>query len=129
MNKGFIIGRISTDVELKTTTSGIAVTRFNIASDRRMSNGEKQTDFFTCVAWRNNAEFISKYFQKGNMVLLTGSWQTNSFEDKEGKKRTSYEFIVDSANFTGEKKESKPNIGIEPDALKFVEEAMDQLPF
>lgn len=104
MNVVIIMGRLTADPELRTTGSGISVTSFSIAVDRAYQNGgERQTDFINCVAWRNNAEFISKYFTKGQMIALRGSLQQNNYTDKDGNKRTSYNVVVDSANFCGSK--------------------------
>ena len=105
MNVVILIGRLTADPELKTTNNGVSVTSFSIAVDREYTK-EKQTDFINCVAWRNNAEFISKYFTKGQMIALRGTLQQNNYTDKDGNKRTSYNVVVDSAQFCGSKSES-----------------------
>ncbi len=107
LNVVVLMGRLTADPELRTTGSGISVTSFSIAVDRAYQNGgERQTDFINCVAWRNNAEFISKYFAKGQMIALRGTLQQNNYTDKDGNKRTSYNVVVDSAQFCGSKSES-----------------------
>lgn len=104
LNKVIIMGRITHHLELKQTTSGKAVLSFSIAVDRyNKDENEKTADFFNCVAWDRQAEFISKYFDKGRLIALVGKLQTRSYEGKDGAKKTATEIIVDSAEFTGEK--------------------------
>lgn len=106
-NKSILMGRICNDLELKTTPNGIAVLSFRIAVDRnyQTKGEEKKTDFFNIVAWRTTAEFISKYFSKGKMILVDGELQTRQYTDKNGSTQNVVELIVSSAHFTGEKKE------------------------
>lgn len=107
LNVVVIMGRLTANPELRTTNSGISVTSFSVAVNRSYSkDGNNQTDFINCVAWRNNAEFISKYFTKGQMIAIRGSLQQNSYTDKDGNKRTTYDVVVDSADFCGSKAES-----------------------
>lgn len=106
MNKIVILGRIGQDIELKQTQSGVSVVTFNIACDRNFSK-DKVTDWFTIVAWRNTAEFIGKYFKKGDSILLSGELQTRSFEDKQGNKRTVTEVVASEAFFCGTKNEAE----------------------
>lgn len=114
-NKVIMMGRITKDLELKTTTSGVSVLSFSIAVDRRFSqNGEKVTDFFNVVAWRNSAEFIANYFHKGDAILIEGEMQTRVYEDKNGVQRMAYEIIVDRASFTGSKKSNNVEAGAVP---------------
>ena len=94
MNNLTMLGRIANDLELKQTTDGVSVTNFTLAVDRRTAK-EKTTDWIDCVAWRGTAEFICRYFQKGAPIIVTGSLQTRSWEDKEGKKRKS---VVDAVS-------------------------------
>ena len=107
-----IMGRITRDLELRHTQSGTAVCQFCVAVTRSFkdANGEYQSDFIDCVAWRNSAEFITKYFSKGAMIALDGELQTRNYTDKDGNKRKATELLVSSAAFTGEKREaaSKP---------------------
>ena len=105
-NKVIMLGRITQDLELKTTPSGVPVLSFSIAVDRRYQTKgeEKKSDFFNCVAWRNEAEFISRYWTKGRPILVEGELQNRSYDDKNGVKRYVTEIIVDRATFTGDKK-------------------------
>lgn len=104
LNKVIIMGRITHHLELKQTSSGKAVLSFSIAVDRYSKDeNEKTADFFNCVAWDKQAEFISKYFDKGRLIALVGKLQTRSYEGKDGTKKTATEIIVDNAEFTGEK--------------------------
>lgn len=101
-----LTGRLTADPELKTTPNGVSVTSFSIAVDRRYKAGEeKQTDFINIVAWRQTAEFISKYFQKGKMIGIEGSIQTRKYQDKDGNNRTAFEVLADNVQFV----ESKGN--------------------
>lgn len=104
-NKVILMGRITKDIEIKTTLSGVSVTSFSIAVDRRVQSkdGEKVTDFIDCVAWRQTADFISRFFSKGKLILVEGELQTRTYTDKSGNNRKAVEVIVDRAAFTGEK--------------------------
>lgn len=103
-----IMGRITRDLELRHTQSGTAVCQFCVAVTRSFkdTNGEYQSDFIDCVAWRNSAEFITKYFSKGAMIALDGELQTRNYTDKDGNKRKATELLVSGAAFTGEKREA-----------------------
>lgn len=105
LNKAIIMGRITHDLEVRQTQSGTAVLQFTVAVDRNYSKdgGEKQTDFISCVAWRQTAEFIGRYFGKGRMIAVDGRLQSRTYEDKNGVKHYLTELIIESANFTGEK--------------------------
>ena len=107
MNTVVLMGRLTKNPELRQTQSGTDVTQFTIAVNRRYkdANGEYPTDFINCVAWRQTAGFISKYFAKGAMIAVTGTLQTRKYTDKQGAERTATEVVVDNAEFTGEKKE------------------------
>ena len=107
-NKVIMIGRLVADPELRTTPNGINVASMRIAVDRPYSKGgERKSDFFNVVAWRQNAEFVSRYFAKGRLIGIEGSLQTRDYTDKEGNKRTAFEIQVDRAFFT----ESKSSAG------------------
>lgn len=108
LNSVILMGRMVADPELKTTSSNLSVLSFTVAVDRAyQSQGqERQADFINCVAWRQNADFISKYFRKGQMIAVQGSLQSRNFEDKNGNKRTAFEVVVDRASFCGSKAES-----------------------
>ena len=107
LNTAILMGRLTADPELKTTQSGLSVTSFCVAVDRRyQKDGEKQADFINVVAWRQIAEFICKYFKKGQMIAVQGSIQTRNYEDKNGNKRTAVEIVADNVSFCGSKSES-----------------------
>lgn len=103
MNRIILMGRLSADPELKRTPSDLPVTSFTVAINRpKGKDGTQNTDWIDCVAWRNTAEFICNYFEKGKLILLEGSLQTRSYEDKNGNKRKAVEVLVDHVEFTGE---------------------------
>ena len=111
LNKVVLAGRITSDPELKQTPNGVSVLSFRLAINRRTSsrNGEQsepQTDFISMVAWRQTAEFISKYFRKGSAICVTGSIQTRSWQDQQGQRRTTTEVVVDDAMFVDSRSES-----------------------
>lgn len=107
-----LTGRLTADPELKTTNTGISVTSFSIAVNRRYRAGEEtQTDFINIVAWRQTAEFITKYFKKGNMIGIEGSIQTRKYTDKNGNNRTVFEVVASNAQFVESKKDSTPSAG------------------
>ena len=103
MNIVCIMGRLTADPELRTTQSGTSVTSFTVAVDREFKKDE--TDFLTVVAWRQTADFITRYFRKGKMIAIVGSIQTRVYEDKNGNKRTATEIIAEKASFCGDKNE------------------------
>ena len=112
MNSVQIIGRLTADPELRHTQSGTACTRFSVAVDRRVKQGEeKQADFITVVAWQQRAEFICKYFSKGQKIALTGSIRTGSYTDNNGNKRNTFEVWAENVEFCeskGEKQTAQP---------------------
>lgn len=111
LNKVVLAGRITKDVELKQTTAGVAVVTFSLAVNRKYANGNNQppTDFFYVTAWRQTAEFISRYFRKGSSICVAGSLQTRSWEDKNGNKRTVVEIVADEAMFVDSKSDADGN--------------------
>lgn len=130
-NKAVIMGRICNDLELKTTPSGVSVLTFSVAVERRYQNDKenKQTDFFNCVAWRNEAEFISRFWSKGRMILVEGELQNRKYTDKTGTERQITELIVERACFTGEKTERDvPPPPEEPPQYKKQEKSAEQKP-
>ncbi len=108
LNCAIIMGRLTADPELRTTPNGISVTSFSVAVDRsyQKAGAERQTDFINVVAWRQTAEFVSRYFHKGSMIAVQGSIQTRNYEDRNGNKRTAVEIIADNVSFCGSKAES-----------------------
>ena len=104
LNHIVIMGRLTRDPELRYTQSQIPVASFRVAVDRDFGRGEeRQTDFIDCVAWRSTGEFVSKYFQKGSMAVVSGRLQMRDWTDKDGNKRTSAEVVADNVYF-GESK-------------------------
>ena len=103
-NKITLMGRITHDLELKSTPSGNSVLSFAVAVERayQTKGEERKTDFFNCVAWRANADFISRFFSKGRMILIYGELQNRKYTDKNGVERHVTEIIVERAYFTGE---------------------------
>lgn len=108
LNKIILMGRLTRDPELRRTGSGTAVTSFSLAVDRdfKSQSGEKETDFIDVVAWRNTAEFVSKYFTKGRMAVVEGSLRMRDWTDKENNKRRSAEVIANNVYFADSKKEN-----------------------
>ncbi|MBE6809289.1 MAG: single-stranded DNA-binding protein [Ruminococcaceae bacterium] len=107
-----LTGRLTADPELKTTSNGLSVTTFSIAVDRRYRSGEeRQTDFINIVAWRQSAEFITKYFKKGNLIGIEGSIQTRRYQDKNGNNRTAFEVVVNNVQFVESKRDGVAPMG------------------
>ena len=108
LNKVVLAGRLTADVELKTTQSGLSVCSFTIAVNRRFQKeGEQNADFINCQAWRTTAEFISKYFRKGSSICVAGSIQTRSWTDGNDQKRYATEVVVDEAMFVDSKNDAQ----------------------
>lgn len=108
LNKVVLAGRLTADPELKQTPSGVSVCSFSLAINRRRSaEGQQQTDFINCVAWRQTAEFISKYFKKGSALCITASIQTRSWTDSNNQKRYATDVVVDEAMFVDGKNNSQ----------------------
>ena len=101
MNKVFLIGNLTRDPEIRETPSGVSMCRFSIAVQRPYSgqDGERQTDFFECTAWRGLAETIARFTKKGNKVAIVGSVQIRNYEDNQGMKRTAVDIIVQDCEF------------------------------
>lgn len=108
LNVVVLTGRLTADPELRHTPNDLAVTSFSIAVNRRFARAgeERQTDFIDIVAWRNNAEFVCKYFKKGSLIAIEGSIQTRSYQDKDGNKRKAFEVIANNVQFVESKKDS-----------------------
>ena len=117
-NKVILIGNLTADPELKQTQNGISVTSFSIAVSRRFSSknteNAQQADFINIVAWRNTAEFITKYFQKGKSILIVGSLQTRNWTDQNGQKRYITEVVAEEAQFVEKKGEGVSAAGAAP---------------
>lgn len=111
LNTITIMGRLTRDPELRHTQSDLAVASFTLAVDQDYAKGEKKTDFIDCVAWRQTGEFVSKYFTKGSMAVVSGRLQIREWTDKEGNKRRSAEVVADRVYFGDiKKKEDSPGL-------------------
>ena len=111
LNHIVIMGRLTRDPELRHTQSGTAVASFSLAVDRDYSSrdgGERQTDFINIVAWRQSAEFVAKYFKKGNLIGIEGSIQTRRYQDKNGNNRTAFEVVANNVQFVESKRDTAP---------------------
>ena len=109
MNKCIFIGNLTKDAELTTTPNGVSVAKFTIAVSRRFTNadGEREADFIDCVAWRNQAENLSKYCSKGDKIAVTGALQVRTCEAQDGTKRKITEIVADDIEFIGKKKDGE----------------------
>jgi single-strand DNA-binding protein len=120
LNKVILGGRITADVEQQATPNGVAVAKFTIAINRRGSK-DGATDFIDCVAWRQTAEFISKYFTKGSSICVVGELQKRTYTDKDGNKRYITEVIVNEANFVDSKSDAGQTATDAPSAPSYEE--------
>lgn len=116
MNKVILIGRLTADPELRQTQGGVASCRFTVACDRRFADkntGERQADFISCTAWRQTAEFVTRYFNKGKLICVEGTLRNNNYQDKNHPDVTHYttDVLVDNVEFVGGKGESGGNGG------------------
>lgn len=130
MNKVFLIGNLTKDVELATTSSGTSVARFSIAVQRRFANadGEREADFFNVVVWRGQAENCSKYLSKGSKVAVEGRLQNGSYEAQDGTTRYTTDVVAEQVEFVGRKKSDNGDSGEGiPEGLTPVDD--DKLPF
>ena len=130
LNKIIIMGRLTKDVECKRTQGGTAVANFTLAVDRdfKGQNGEKSTDFIECVAWKNSAEFVSKYFGKGKMAIVEGRLQIRDWKDKDGNNRRTAEVVADNVYF-GESKNGASDKLPEETTFEEIQEEDGELPF
>ena len=117
LNKVILMGRLTADPELKHTPSNVAVCSFSLAVNRSFNKDE--TDFFDIVAWRNTAEFVSKYFTKGQQMALSGRLQTRTWEDRNGSKRKTVEVVADEVFFADSKRERGQATPAREEALPF----------
>lgn len=131
LNKICIMGRMTSDPELKSTTTGTPVTSFTLAVDRNFKDkqtGERAVDFIPCTAWRGTAEFVSRYFMKGRMAVVEGSLQMRKWTDKDGNKRTSAEVVAENVYFGDTKTDGIVAPG-KPVFVEMAEEDDGELPF
>ena len=130
MNFIAIHGRLVRDPEIRQTQSGVSVTTITVAVDRAYSaGGEKQTDFFDCVFWRQGAEFVSKYFKKGKEIIVTGEMQSRKWQDKEGNNRISWEIQNAHAEFCGGKGENTQQEKQNVSDYSVVDDSAEDIPF
>ena len=139
INNVVLTGRLTATPELRKTANDTSVVSFSIAVQRQFKGTDDTypTDFINCVAWRNTADFICKYFEKGQMIAIIGSLQSRNYEDKNGAKRTAFEVVADSALFVESKKDSSrpvpPEFKAPPETggntVEFQEVQDDELPF
>lgn len=110
LNKVILFGRLTKDPDFRKTQSGTAVCRFTVACDRAFANketGKREADFIECQAWRQTAEFVSRYFSKGSAITVDGSLRNNNFEDKNGVKHYGYVVMADNVGFGGSKSDNQ----------------------
>ena len=132
LNVVAIMGRLVADPELRTTTQGNSVCSFRIACDRSyvQQGQERQADFIDIVAWRQQAEFVSKYFQKGSMIAVEGSLQTRQYQDKQGSNRTAVEVVANNISFAGAKRQDAQSApSYEQQTISHVQQAKAQSGF
>ena len=130
LNKIDVMGRLTRDVDLKTTPAGISVASFAMAVERDFAEGgEKKTDFIDVVAWRQTAEFVSKYFTKGMMAVVSGRLQIREWQDKEGNKRKTAEIVADNVYFGEGKKDNGSSGQTKPAGNPIDVPTDDDLPF
>ena len=132
LNVVAIMGRLVADPELRTTPAGVNVCRFRIACDRSyvQQGQERQADFIDIVAWRQQADFVSKYFQKGSMIAVEGSLQTRNYRDKNGNNRTAVEVVAKNISFAGAKRQDSQSApSYEQQTISHVQQAKAQSGF
>lgn len=132
LNVVAIMGRLVADPELRTTPAGYSVCSFRIACDRSyvQQGQQRQADFIDIVAWRQQADFVSKYFQKGSMIAVEGSLQTRQYQDKQGSKRTAVEVVANNISFAGAKRQDSQSApSYEQQTASHVEQAKAQTGF
>ncbi len=115
LNCAIIMGRLTADPELRKTPSDVSVTSFTVAVDRKYNSGEeKVADFINVTAWRGSADFVCKYFKKGQMIAVQGEIQTRSYDDKDGIKRWATEIVADNVSFCGGKPTNTTTLAVQP---------------
>ena len=121
INSVALVGRVTRDIELRSTKTGNSVASFTLACDRDFAaqGAEKETDFIDVVAWRNTAEFVSKYFSKGRMAVVSGRLQIRNWKDKEGNKRKTAEIVAESVYFGDSKRDGQNDSAAAPASSEF----------
>lgn len=127
LNQAVLMGRLTADPELKHTQSGVAVIRFTLAVDRSYAKQgeERQTDFINITAWRQTAEFVSRYFRKGQLVAVQGTIQTGSYTDRDGNRRNTFDVVADQVHFAERKKDGGNQGGSNPATVDDFDELDD----
>lgn len=130
LNRICLMGRVVHDPELKSTPTGASVTTFSVAVERSRAgqDGKRPVDYIDVVAWRNTAEFVCKYFSKGSWIVVEGSLQTRTYEDKEGKKRKVFEVLADNVHFGGSKSDTSREVQGDADDSQFIQKPQAQQP-
>lgn len=133
LNNIVVMGRLTRDPEMRSTRSGATVANFTLAVDRDYTgnDGERATDFVDCVAWRNTAEFVEKYFRKGQMAVVSGRLESSKWEDRDGNRRTSWAVVADSVYFGEAKRDTAPQTptAYSPPKMEELEDDDGELPF
>ena len=131
VNSVVLMGRLTADPELKQTPSGTSVTAFSLAVERSFAKAgeERQTDFINIVAWRSTAEFVSRYFTKGQLVAVEGSVQTRKYQDKNGNNRTAFEVVASQVHFAEKKREQQSGFTNQNEFTEVTVDDDDDLPF
>ena len=134
LNKAIVMGRLTKDVELRRTNTGTPVASFTLAVDRDFADkqsGEKEVDFIEVVSWKGTAEFVSKFFSKGKMAIVSGRLQMRKWTDKDGNKRTTAEIVAENVYFGDSKKDDTGSFASTPTATNYepLTYADEQLPF
>jgi single-strand DNA-binding protein len=129
LNRVIIMGRLTRDPERRTTQSGTAVTSFTLAVDRdfKGKDGEKTTDFIDCVAWRNTADFVSRYFTKGRMAVVEGRMQTRNYTDKSGSNRKAVEIVAENVYFGDSKRDGDTGQQTPPPAYPVIQDGYEEM--
>ncbi len=130
LNKSFLMGRLTKDPEMRYTQAQTAVTSFSLAVERdaKSRDGDKEVDYINCVAWRNTAEFVEKYFRKGSMAVVAGRLQIRNWQDKDGNNRQSAEVVVDNIYF-GDSKQTAPTTEPQRNPFDATDDSESVLPF
>ena len=129
MNIAILMGRLTADPELKTTSNGLSYCRFSVEIDRYSKGEDKKTDFINCVAWKQTAELISKWFSKGKMIAVQGSILTGSYTNKDGAKVYTTDVLVDKVHFCGDKSDKKSETAVPKAGEPRVTSIDEDLPF
>ena len=130
MNKAIIMGRLTKDPEVRTTPSQIPVATFTVAVDRRFksSDGDRQADFIPVVAWRANAEFAGRYLKKGTKIVVVGSIQTRTYDDKDGKRVYVTEIVADEIHFAESKRDDSQEASYKPSGKGYNDNKQSGIP-